>query len=461
MSEAPERLIARLEQLARNEQREKRLPSISAAVLRDGEPIWNSSVGVASVEDGLEATPDTQYRIGSITKTFTAAAIMQLRDAGKLDLEDTLDRHVEGAAHTPTIRRLLSHASGLQRETQDDSWLTLRFAPPDELLETLAQAELVLPAGARFHYSNLAFALLGIVVERVSGVPYQDYVRERLFGPVGLARVSFEPEPPAAKGYLAQPYADGVWDTIGVETGAWASAGQLWGTAADICRWGAFLADPDESVLASSSAEEMRTVQAIDDHERWLSGYGLGLGLRRDPVALRPGDAGFAGVASSHDRILAGHGGSMPGFIAQLLFSAKEKVVAVALTNESEAALGELTLALVRTTVEEWPVAPETWRIGEPPPDDVVPLLGIWFMEAARVVFRWRDGKLEARFDGTPDWQPSSIYEREADDRWRTVSGPEHGEALRIVRGDDGSVEGMVWAGYPVTREPGPWRAPE
>jgi CubicO group peptidase (beta-lactamase class C family) len=444
VSEIPERLSARLERLVRKEQREKRAPSISAAVHRDGELIWERAVGVADTAAGLEATPDTQYRIGSITKTFTAAAVMQLRDAGKLDLEDTLDKHVEGAAHAPSIRRLLSHASGLQRETQDDSWLSLRFAPPDELLETLAQAELVLPAGARFHYSNLAFALLGIVVERVSGVPYQDYVRERLFEPVGLTRVSFEPEAPAAKGYLAQPYADGVWDTIGVETGAWASAGQLWGTASDICRWGAFLADPDESVLASSSAEEMRTVQTIADHERWLAGYGLGLGLTRDG-----------------DRILAGHGGSMPGFIAEILFSAREKVVAVALTNESEADLGDLGLALVRTTIDEWPVAPETWRVGEPPPDDVVPLLGIWFMEAARLVFRWREGKLEARFDGIPDWRQSSIYEREADDRWRTASGPEHGEALRIVRGPDGSVERMVWAGYPVTREPGPWRAPE
>jgi CubicO group peptidase (beta-lactamase class C family) len=444
MSETPERLAARLERIVRQAQREKRAPSISAAVIRDTELIWETAVGVADVEADLEATPDTQYRIGSITKTFTAAAIMQLRDAGKLELEDTLDRHVEGVAHTPSIRRLLSHASGLQRETQDDSWLSLRFAPPDELLETLEQAELVLPSGARFHYSNLAFALLGIVVERVSGMPYQDYVRERLFEPVGLTRVSFEPKSPAAKGYLAQPYADGVWATVGVETGAWASAGQLWGTAADICRWGAFLADPDESVLKQSSAEEMRTVQAISDHERWLSGYGLGLGLYRDG-----------------ERILAGHGGSMPGFIATLGFSAKEKVVVTALTNESEADISELGVALLGTTVEEWPVAPDTWRIGEPPPDDVVPLLGIWFMEAARVVFRWREGKLEARFDGMPDWQPSSVYERETDDRWRTVSGPEHGEALRVVRAEDGSVGRLVWAGYPVTREPGPWRAPE
>src|SRR5262249_41207646 len=88
MSEISERLAARLEQSLRGLQREKRLPSIAAAVLRDGDLIWETAVGAANVESNLEATPDTQYRIGSITKTFTAAAIMQLRDAGKLDLED-------------------------------------------------------------------------------------------------------------------------------------------------------------------------------------------------------------------------------------------------------------------------------------------------------------------------------------------------------------------------------------
>ncbi len=440
----PEKLAATLDQLVGVEQRDKRLASLSAAVLRDGELIWEKAVGAADVEGKVEATPDTQYRVGSITKTFTAAAIMQLRDAGKLDLEDTLDKHVEGAAYHPSIRRLLSHASGLQRETQNDSWLTLRFAPPDELLETLARAEMVLPSGARFHYSNLAYALLGIVVERVSGIPYMDYVRTQLFEPLGLARMSFEPETPAAKGYLAQPYADGVWEAVDVETGAWASAGQMWGTVGDLCRWGAFLADPDESILAKKSAEEMRTVQVIAEHDRWLSGYGLGLALRRDG-----------------ERILAGHTGSMPGFIAFLFFSAKENVVAAGLTNESEGAIVPLGLRLIGTTLEEWPVAPEPWRVSEPPPDDVVPLLGIWFMEAAQIVFRWREGRLEGRYPEALDWEPSSVFERESDDRWRTVSGPEHGEALRIERGEDGSIVRLVWAGYPVTREPGVWRAPE
>ena len=439
----PDRLTAKLEQLLAADQRERRLPAIAAAVLRDGELIWESAIGAADVEAGIDATPDTQFRCGSITKTLTAAAIMQLRDAGELDLEDTLDMHVEGAAHTPSIRRLLSHASGLQRETQDDSWITLRFASPDELLETLENAEMVLPSGARFHYSNLAYALLGIVVERVSGLRYTDYVRERLFEPLGLSRLSFEPEPPAAKGYVGQPYADGVWNAIDVETGAWASAGQLWGTVGDLCRWGAFLADPDESVLATKSAEEMRTVQVLADHERWTAGYGLGLALRRDG-----------------ERILAGHSGSMPGFIAMLFFSPGDKVVTAALTNESHGLIGDLALALVRTTVEEWPVVPEAWGVGEPPPDDVLPLLGTWFIEAAQVDLRWRDGKLEARSPSDAAWEPPAILERESDDRWRTVSGPEHGEALRIERAPDGSVTRMIWAGYPVTREPGPWHAP-
>jgi len=440
----PERLTAKLDRLTGVAQRDERYPSLAAAVLRDGELIWEKAVGAADVERGVDATPDTQYRVGSITKTFTAAAIMQLRDAGKLDLEDTLDKHVEGAAYSPSIRRLLSHASGLQRETHDDSWLTLRFAPPDELLETLDRAEMVLSAGARFHYSNLAFALLGIVIERVSGVAYTDYVRERFFEPLGLERMSFEPEQPAAKGYVSQPYADGVWEAIDVDTGAWASAGQLWGTVGDLCRWGAFLADPDEAILAKKTAEEMRTVQVIDEHERWLSGYGLGLQLRRDG-----------------DRILAGHGGAMPGFIARLYFSAREKIAIAALTNESAAALVPFGLSLARTTVEEWPVAPEAWRVGDPPPADVVPLLGIWFMEAAQMTLRWRDGRLEATSPDDADWEPPAVFEKETDDRWRTVSGPEHGEALKIVRGENGSVERLVWAGYPVTREPGPWRAPD
>ena len=266
---APETLGAELERLVRKEQKDRRLPSIAAAVIRDGEIEWERAVGVADVADQREATTDTQYRLGSITKTFTAAAIMQLRDAGKLDLEDRLDTHVEDVPHAPTLRRLLSHTSGLQRETHDDAWLNKKFADVPELLETLHEAERVLPPGARFHYSNLAFALLGIVVERVSGTPYTEYVEQRLLKPLGLKRTTFDPDGKAAKGYLVKPYVEGVWDEAPVQTGAWIAAGQMWGTVHDLCRWAWFLADPDESVLAKRSVEEMRTIQTMGDHTRW------------------------------------------------------------------------------------------------------------------------------------------------------------------------------------------------
>jgi CubicO group peptidase (beta-lactamase class C family) len=423
----PEALRSELERLVATEQREKRFPSIAAAVLRDGEAVWETAVG----ED---ATPDTQYRLGSITKTFTAAAIMQLRDAGKLDLEDRLDAHVEGAAHAPTLRRLLSHTSGLQRETHDDAWLRGRFATVPELLETLDQAERVLPPGARFHYSNLAFALLGVVVERVSGVPYEEYVRTRLLEPLGLARTSFAPGPSAAQGWLVKPYVEGVWEEPPVETGAWVAAGQLWGTVRDLCRWAAFLAKPDGSVLSKRSAEEMRTLQSLADHVRWTAGYGLGLQLFRDG-----------------ERVVAGHTGSMPGFIAFMGIAPADGVGCAVLTNSSSARTLPLALKLIAATVDAWPVPPEPWRVEEPPPPDVEPLLGIWYMEGDRLVLRWREGKLEAQFADAPDWSPPAVFERGEDGRLRIVSGWEQGEVLRVEENR------LVLSGYPVTREPGVW----
>ncbi len=153
----PESLAAELERLVRREQVDKRLPSLAAAVLRDGETVWETAVGAADAGERRPATPDTQYRVGSITKTFTAAAIMQLRDEGKLGLEETLDTHLDVVAHAPTLRRLLSHTSGIQRETHDDAWLNAaRFADVPELIETLDRAEQVLPpiSPSRFSVSS-------------------------------------------------------------------------------------------------------------------------------------------------------------------------------------------------------------------------------------------------------------------------------------------------------------------
>jgi hypothetical protein len=156
------------------------------------------------------ATPD--HADQTITKTFTAVAVMQLRAENKLDLEETLDRYLPVRAHgTLTIRRMLAHASGLQREVPGEVWETLEFPrSTDELLGKLEEAELVLAPGERWHYSNLAYTLLGEVVARLSGMPYEEYVEQRVLEPLGLTRTSFSPVAPTAIAYSTEPYTDVV-----------------------------------------------------------------------------------------------------------------------------------------------------------------------------------------------------------------------------------------------------------
>jgi YD repeat-containing protein len=434
---APEALRGELEQLVRREQAEKRLPSLAVAVVRDGEIVWEQALGVADVDAGAAATPETQYRIGSITKTVTAVAVMQLRDAGKLDLDDALDRHLDGVPHRPTIARLLSHASGLQRETPGDVWVTLKFLTDEELLRDLGLAEQVLPPGARFHYSNLAFALLGQVVAHAAGVSYRRYVEERILAPLGLTRTTFAPTAPHARGYLVEPYREGVRLERPVATASFVPAGELWSTVRDLCRWATFLAQGNEAVLATRTLEEMRVLRTLDDQERWTSGYGLGLNLARDG-----------------DRILVGHGGAMPGFIARVLASPRERIGAAVLANCGTARLTPLAKALVAKTCELYPLDPEPWRAEEPPPDEIASALGRWWLEGAELVFSWRRGRLEARDPLDEEWEPASVFEREERDRWRTVSGDEHGEQLRLERDADGRIVRMFWATYLLTREP-------
>ncbi len=411
---------------------------MSAAVARQGEIVWGETLGVANAETGEEATPDHQYRIGSITKTFTAAAIMQLRDAGKLDLEDPLDRHLDAAAHTPTIRRMLSHSSGLQREPPGDVWETMRFTEGEEFLQSAAEAEQVLPPGSHFHYSNLAFALLGEVVARVSGQPWEEYLGEHVLQPLGLTRTSVRKQAPAAQGYFVDPYADSVHvEPADLDIGATAAAGALWSTPSDLARWAAFFSDPNPDVLSADTVEEMQTFQTMVDLEEWKLGFGLGLQLFRDG-----------------DRVFAGHGGAMPGFLAMVVASRKEGTGAVLLTNSGAAqGVQDLAVLLAVKAAEAFPAVPGAWHVGEGPPPELHGVLGRWWSEGGEWVFRWRGGELVAKPE-TPTPVVTTRFRREEAERYRAITGSERGEQLRIVRGDDGAVTRMYFATYPFTRTP-------
>jgi CubicO group peptidase (beta-lactamase class C family) len=423
--------------MVRDAQAAERLPGVAAAVARGGEHTWSDAVGLADVDAGREATPETQFRVGSITKTFIATAVFQLRDAGRLDLDDRLGDHLQDVSlPAPTLRRLLSHLSGIQREPPGDIWETLD--PPDRetFLASLPEARQVLPPGVTWHYSNLAFALLGEVVERVSGTPYRDYVETQVVAPVGLADTSWMPRAAAAVGYLVAPYDDSVRVEPPVEMRGTAASGQLWSTVGDLCRWGSFLAAPDPAVLRPETAAEMRAVQVMAEPDRWTNAWGLGLELYR-----------------RGDRVWAGHGGAMPGHLAGFCFRAAERVAAAVLTNSGAAADPEaLAVSLGEATLDAEPPESPPFRPDEGAPPDVAPLLGRWWSEGEEFVFRWAAGRLEARRERLPAWRPPAVFERLDDDRWHTVSGREQGEELRVVRDEGGAVAKLYWATYPFTR---------
>jgi CubicO group peptidase (beta-lactamase class C family) len=426
---APEGLERRLERSLRERQAE-RLPSIAGAVIRAGETVWSGAVGLADLDSGAEATPDTQYRVGSITKTFTAVSIMRLRDEGKLDLDDPLEQHLPGIAlGAPTLRRMLSHLSGLQREA-GEMFVTGEVPTIEQVVEATAVYEQVLPAARAHHYSNLAYGLLGEVVARLSGIPYTQYVDERLLAPLGMRRTTWVEQEPNAIGYLVDEYSGIATREPHSDMGGIASMGQLWSTVGDLATWGAFLVDGNDEVLASATVVEMWAPQSMVNPDDWTAGWGLGLGL-----------------ASHEGRIFGGHTGAMPGFLAGLFVNRQTKTGAAVLTNAgTRAPTMEVAIELAEATIEVWPPEIEPWRQESPPPPEVVAILGRWWSEGYEHIFSWEGGKLTARMAGAPKRIKPTVFEPLPAGGFRAVEGRESGERLR-VEGDR-----MVWGGYSFSR---------
>ena len=426
--------------ILRRAQAEQRAPSVSAAVFRGGDVLWREAVGLADVERGREATPETRYPIASITKSFVAVSVMQLRDQGELALDDAIGSHVTGAPPGPTIATLLSQSSGLQREVPGSGWETLTFPSREELLASLGEVELVVPGGA-WHYSNLGYVLLGEVVTRLSGLPIERYVEERVLRPLGLEETTWGESDPAARGYLTHPFAEAVMDEpSGVDKGATVAAGGLWSTTGDLARFGAFLHEPDPDVLAPASLEEMRELRVMAETQRWTLGWGLGLMLRR-----------FG------DRVFAGHEGGAMGAVSTLVVEQESGVGAVVLANTTAGfdpvtVAGELATAALDAEAEI-----ELWRPGEPPPPELAGVLGRWWSEGYEFVFSWHEGHLEARHSAAPPWRRPAVFERVDGDRFRTVAGRERGESLEIVRDAEGRPTKLYWATYAFMRDPRPF----
>src|SRR4051794_26076627 len=178
------RTTAHLDSVLATAQRSGRLPSVVAAVVRGGAVVWTGAVGtVDGRADGVATDAHTQYRMGSITKTFVAVAVLRLRDAGRLDLSDRLGTHLPGSAlDDVTIEQLLTHAGGVQAETNGPWWE--RTPGGDWSRLTGSPVGQRFRAGRRFHYSNVGYAALGRLLEVQHDASWFDVVRQTLLGPL-------------------------------------------------------------------------------------------------------------------------------------------------------------------------------------------------------------------------------------------------------------------------------------
>ncbi|WP_020145440.1 serine hydrolase [Terracoccus sp. 273MFTsu3.1] len=419
-------------------QRAWRSPGVSVGVVREGALVWSAHVGSARLgSQPAPATDDTQFMIGSVTKTFTALTVMSLRDEGLLSLDDALETYVPGTKHARVpLRQMLAHASGLQREPVGNIWESLVAPVRDEFLAGVEEAEQVLPAHHAFHYSNLAYGLLGQVVERVTGRDWEHVVRERVLEPLGMDRTGLTPADDRALGYQVDPYAGTASEEPLFTLNATAPLGGLWSTVADMARYAAYVASPDDRVVRPETVDEMCRPIIMTDVDGWSGAYGLGFGMGR-----------------RGDRVYVGHGGAMPGFLTGLRVRRKDGVGAIVFANATSGALTlGLATDLVEAVVDAEPTLGSAW-VPETEQPSLTELLGLWWSEGSPITFFVRGGQLWSRL---ADDEPLSEtrYAAEGTDRFRAVAGRERGEVLEVVRAGDGSVDKLYFATYAVTRAP-------
>jgi CubicO group peptidase (beta-lactamase class C family) len=419
------RLLAALARI----QSEGRVPSIVAGLVRDGALVWSAGYGEVP-GDPL----DVQYKIGSITKTMTAVLVQQLVDEGAISLDEPASAVLGEVGYGDrTLRHLLAHDAGLQAEPTGPWWERSEGGTFDELAAANDGSGEAFGVGVTFHYSNLAYGLLGEVVDRVRGGSWWDCVRSRILAPLGMERTSYHPEEPYARGFSVHPYANTLTPEPLPDTGAMAPAGQLWSTVADLATYSQFLLDGHPDVLSVAQLETMFVPQTGALAGGLNQAHGLGFQL-------------YAGGSGT----LVGHTGSMPGFVATCFVDRVRRTGVVAFSNATTGMGAVVTANSLLAELEaSEPTVPPAWRPTTRIPDEIADLLGVWHWGNTMHVFELEGEDLVVRLRGTVQYR----Y-RVCDGRIVGVEGYQNGEELRVVRNPDGSVNHLDLATFVFTRTP-------
>ncbi|HEY7697889.1 MAG TPA: serine hydrolase, partial [Vicinamibacteria bacterium] len=370
------------------------IPAVSMAVVHDQDVLWTHGFGFADRARKAEASPDTLYSICSISKLFTAIGVLQLRDQGKLDLDDPVSRHLPWFdiqqtypdAPPITVRGLLTHSSGLPRESDHPYWTYPDYSFPtrEEIIDHLSDQRTLYPEGRYFQYSNLGLTLAGEVVAQVSGEPYREYSQRHILDPLGLKNTYTEIPMEHRGGRFAMGYGGkrregGREPLTFFQAKGIAPAAGYASTVLDLARFASWqfrlLENGGEEVLKASTLREMQRVQWMDPD--WKTSWGLGFSIER-----------------RNDKTFVGHGGSCPGFRSDLLLQTKEKLAAVSMANASDAdasAFTETAYSIVAPALLEAAAAPEKGAAPDPGLKRYVgTYLSGWGGEIA--VFPWKDG---------------------------------------------------------------------
>jgi CubicO group peptidase (beta-lactamase class C family) len=302
---------------------QQHVPSVALTVVQGDRPVWTKAFGWADVGAKTAATPRTRYRIGSITKTFTALAILQLHEEGKLRLDDRVRDHVTTTAINArnvgrldvTIRELLTHSAGLERDLPGTRWSEPSFPAqfPDHFRATY-------PSSTEWKYSNVGYALLGEVIAAAGGEPWARRLERRILAPLAMADSTAAPgfdDAALALGYARTAPGEPHVPAQHTDHGVVGPAAGIVSTIEDMGRWLAFHMGGGGAVLGGKSLREMHRPQWLLDD--WQTAWGLGMRVRR-----------------VDGRVRVGHPGATPGFASLMEFIPALKLGVAVLTNADD-----------------------------------------------------------------------------------------------------------------------------
>ena len=310
-------------------------PGVAIAVVKDGKPVHIEGYGVANLEWDCPIRPDTVFCLASITKQFTATAIMLLEREGKLRLDDPITTYLpDYPTHdrTITITHLLNHTSGIKNYTSLDTFMS------DISQKNLASADLpayfkdlplVFEPGTRFLYNNSGYHLLGLIIEKIAGMSYEQFIQQHIFQPLDMHHSYYMHNeaiiPRRASGYANTP--EGYRQTDYLNMMIFYAAGSLGSTVEDLIRWDAALREG--RLLDVATQERMYTSLQLADGRTEEYGFGFR-------------------VTSYEGHRLVGHGGGIPGFHTFLARFLDDKMMIVVLANASAIAVEKITRKIAR-----------------------------------------------------------------------------------------------------------------